>query len=135
MRFLLRPLFIYLVALAFLARILPFLHFYGQNTLVLAALALFMLNVVLKPFIKILLLPINIITLGLFSWMIHIVVIFLATLAVPGFTLTPASFPALRIGYYLIPAINLSIIWTYLLFSFLVSFMVGFFDWLLTKRE
>ncbi|SRR5258708_1206347 len=135
MRFLLRPFFIYLVALTFLSRVLPFLHFYGENTLILASLALFLLNVVLKPFIKILLLPINIITLGLFSWMIHVVVIFLATLAVPGFTLTAASFPALRIGHYFIPAINLSIIWTYLLFSFLVAFTAGFFDWLLTKRE
>ncbi len=135
MRFLLRPLFIYLVALTFLWKILPFLHFTSQNTLVFAALALFMLNVVLKPFIKILLLPINIITLGLFSWMVHVVVIFLATLVVPGFTLTAASFPALRIGHYLIPAINLSIVWTYLLFSFLVSVTVAFFDWLLTKRE
>lgn len=135
MRFLLRPLFIYIVTLAVLSRILSFIHFSGPNTVLLAALALFMLNVVLKPFIKILLLPINIITLGLFSWLIHVVVIFLATLAVPGFSLTAASFPALIIGHYMIPAIHLSIIWTYVLFSFLLTLTVGFFDWLLIKRE
>ncbi len=133
MRFLLRPLFIYLVALAFLARILPFLHLAGQNSLILAALALFLLNVILKPFIKILLLPINIVTLGLFSWLVHVAVIFLASLAVPGFSLTPAQFPAVRVGIYLIPPIHLSIIWTYLLFAFLLSLTVGFFDWLLTR--
>lgn len=133
MRFLLRPLFLYIVTLAFLQKVLPFLHLRGDNTLILAALALFMLNVVLKPFIKILLLPINIVTLGLFSWLVHVVVIFLASLAVPGFSLTAAQFPAIRMGIYLIPPIHLSIIWTYLLFAFLLSFMVSFFDWLLTR--
>lgn len=133
MRFLLRPLFLYLVALAFLDRILPFVHLRGENTLILAALALFLLNVVLKPFIKILLLPINIITLGLFSWLVHVVVIFLASLAVPGFSLSAAQFPAIRLGYYLIPPIHLSIVWTFLLFAFLLSFVVNFFDWLLTR--
>lgn len=133
MRFLLRPLLIYIIALAFLSRILPFLHLRGENTLVLAALALFVLNVLLKPFIKVILLPINIITLGLFSWLVHIVIIFLASLAVPGFSLTTASFPAIRVGLYMVPSINLSIIWTYLLFAFLLSLIVGVFDWILTR--
>lgn len=133
MRFLLRPLLLYIIALAFMQRILPFLHLSGENTLILAALALFMLNVVLKPFIKIILLPINMITLGLFSWLVHVVVIFLASLVVPGFRLTEASFPAIRVGLYLIPPIHLSIIWTYLIFAFLLSLTVGIFSWILTR--
>lgn len=133
MRFLLRPLVIYIITLAFLARVLPFMHLRGDNTLILAALALFLLNVVLKPFIKILLLPINIITLGLFSWAIHVIIIFLASLAVPGFSISTASFPSLRIGLYMIPAIHLSIIWSYLLFAFILSLTVAFMDWILTR--
>lgn len=135
MRFLLRPLLLYILTLAFLQRLLPFLHIRGENTLIMAGLALFMLNVVLKPFIKVLLLPINIITLGLFSWIIHVVVIFLAGLVVPGFSLTPAQFPAVRFGVYYLPPIHLSIVWTYLLFAFLLSTTVVFLDWLFTKKH
>lgn len=101
----------------------------------MTALALFMLNVVLKPFIKVLLLPINIVTLGLFSWIIHVVVIFLATLAVPGFSLTAASFPAVQIGHYLIPPIHLSLLTTYVFFSLMVTLSVGLFDWVMTRNR
>jgi putative membrane protein len=135
MRFILRPLFLYLVSLGLIDILFPFITIRSQYVLLSAAVVYFILNVIFKPFLKILWLPINLITLGLFSWMVNVVVVFAVTMIVPGFTLTPASFPGLQVGHFLIPPINLSIVWTYLLFSFLISVTVGFFDWLLVRED
>jgi len=134
MRFLLRPLFLYLFSLYALNRILPFVHIHNETILITAAVLLFILNVLLKPFIKILWLPINIITLGLFSWAVHIIIIYAVTFMVPGFQITPAQFPSLMIGRYVIPALHFNMIWTFLIFTFLLTLTVRFFDWLLTQE-
>lgn len=50
-----------------------------------AAIALGLLNTFLRPLLILFTLPANILTLGLFSWVISAVVIWLASLIVPGF--------------------------------------------------
>lgn len=52
--------------------------FYDFWALALTALLLSILNVTLKPFLKLLSLPISILTLGLFSWVIDGIVLYLA---------------------------------------------------------
>jgi putative membrane protein len=54
-------------------------------TLVLAAIVLTLLQKIIKPILKILFLPVNVITLGLFSLVINVTVLWLATYLVPGF--------------------------------------------------
>lgn len=135
MRLILRPFLLYLIALVILTHLFSWVVLRTQTSILEAALALFLLNTIAKPFLKILLLPINIITLGLFSWMIHVVIIFIALLVVPGFSLLQAQFPAVRIGRLLWPAIHLNQVWTMLLFAFIVSQLVNFISWLLTVRE
>lgn len=60
---------------------------YGDNvgTLLTAALVFSMVNAFLKPFLKIILLPINVITLGLTGWLVQVVILYLTTLVVPDF--------------------------------------------------
>ncbi|PWU22704.1 hypothetical protein C5B42_05240 [Candidatus Cerribacteria bacterium 'Amazon FNV 2010 28 9'] len=135
MRSIIRALFFYILSLALLAQLFSFVTISGQTTLIVTAVAFLLLNTVCKPLIKILWLPINIITLGLFSWMVNVIVVFLATLIVPGFHLSAGIFPSIVLGKYFIPSIHLSVIWTYLFFSFALSFTKGLLDWLLTKRE
>jgi uncharacterized membrane protein YvlD (DUF360 family) len=79
-------------------------------------------------------LPINIITLGLFSWVIHIIVIVLVVLFIPGFHLGPFDTPALQVGKILIPAIHMKMFWTYFTFSFLISVTTDFFRWMLVDE-
>ena len=53
---------------------------------IVLAVVLGLINIVLKPIITILTLPINIITLGLFSLVVNGLLIMLAAMVVPGFT-------------------------------------------------
>lgn len=52
----------------------------------IAALVLGLINVILKPILVILTLPINIITLGLFTLVINAALVLLTSWIVPGFT-------------------------------------------------
>ena len=74
-------------ALAILASayLLPGVHVASFTTALVAAVVLGIINAVLKPILLILTLPINILTLGLFTLVINAVVILLAANLVPGF--------------------------------------------------
>lgn len=53
----------------------------------IAAVVLGALNLVIRPILVVLTLPINILTLGLFSFVINALLIMLASLIVPGFAI------------------------------------------------
>lgn len=57
------------------------------KTAILAAMFLGLLNSILKPILNLLALPINILTLGLFSLVINGFIVILVTKLVPGFSL------------------------------------------------
>lgn len=67
---------------------------WGNNikTLILAAVVLSLANAFLRPILKLFFLPINIITLGLFGWLVNVLIIYLTTLIVPGFDVIPFTF-------------------------------------------
>lgn len=67
--------------------IVPGVHVAHFTTALWVALLLGVLNILLKPFLMLLTLPINIITLGLFTIIINAFIITLVALFVPGFTI------------------------------------------------
>lgn len=68
------------------AYILPGVHVSGFMSAFVLALVLGIINAVIKPVLIILTLPITILTLGLFTLVINALLIMLATLIVPGFS-------------------------------------------------
>ena len=92
------------------------------RTLLLTAIVLSLFMVVVKPIFQVLLLPVNLITFGLFSWIIHIIILFMVDWLVPGFQVGEIMIPALNILGISIPAILLSRFWSLLLVSLAVSF-------------
>ncbi|MFZ3073894.1 MAG: phage holin family protein [Minisyncoccales bacterium] len=73
------------VAVIFSAYILPGVTLSGFWAALLVALVLGLLNVSIKPLLLILTLPINILTLGLFTLVINALIIMMASAIVPGF--------------------------------------------------
>jgi len=84
-----------LFALSFL---LPTVNFSDWLTLVLASLVLTLLYSVVRPILKILTLPINIITLGLFSSVINASLLWLTTYLVPGFEIADTAIMGFELG-------------------------------------
>lgn len=81
----LKPIINTAVTLFILAWILPTVGYTDWVTLLLAALVLTVLQKLISPVLKLLFLPINIVTLGFFSIVINVTLLWLATYLVPGF--------------------------------------------------
>ena len=67
------------------AYILPGVHIQSFTTALIAALVLGVINAIFKPILLILTLPINLLTLGLFTFVINAALILFAANLVPGF--------------------------------------------------
>jgi putative membrane protein len=94
------------VAIIITAYLLPGVSVSGLVPALVAAMVLAIINVFLKPILIILTLPINIVTLGLFTFVINVLLIQLTSAVVPGFDV--ASF------------------WWALLFSLILSLVSSF---------
>lgn len=88
---LLKPFIATALTLVVLTYFLPNVTFLHWTTLILAAIVITLLNSIVKPVLKILFLPVNIVTLGLFSVVIHVGLLWLATYLVPGFQISNLS--------------------------------------------
>lgn len=99
------------VAIIISAYVLPGVSVNGFMTALVLAVVLGAINAILKPFLLFITLPINIITLGLFTFVINAFLIKLAGAIVPGFAVD--SF-----WWAMLFAITLSI----------VSWVIGRFD-------
>lgn len=82
------------------AYIVPGIHYSGWVALVIFAVVLAVLNTILKPILKIITLPINIITIGLFGIVINAAMVLLAARLVEGFNVD-GFLPALLFGLVL----------------------------------
>jgi putative membrane protein len=103
----------------------------GLETLLVAAFTLGMINLLIKPVINILLLPINLITLGTFRWLVNVAALYLVTVIVPDFKIVSFQFLGLTYKGIVIPALSLNLIFSFVVISFMISLVSGFLYWLL----
>jgi putative membrane protein len=95
-----RSIFITAITIAILAWALPTISYMNLITLLLASLVLTILQKIAKPVLKLLFLPINIVTLGLFSFVINVFLLWLATYLVPGFRIQPMVISGIALGEF-----------------------------------
>lgn len=80
------------------------------TTVFLSGLILSLLMLIVKPILKILFIPINILTFGLLSWVVNVVVIYLLTLFAPNVSVTAWYFPGVSWQGFTIPGAQISYI-------------------------
>lgn len=132
MKKLLRFYLINLVALWITTQIIKGLVFTGGiQSLLTGALVFALINMILVPILKILLLPLNLMTLGLFSWITNVVALYLLTTAVPSFRLITYNFPGFSFNGFIIPGVNLSPLWVAVLASFFIGFITNLLHWVM----
>jgi putative membrane protein len=90
---LLRTYLIYVVVIYLSALIIPGLT-YGEDLFVLliAALVFGLVNALARPVVKLVLLPLNFLTLGVLSWITGVLMLYITTILVPGFEVQPFDF-------------------------------------------
>lgn len=93
----------------------------GWQVLLLAGLVLSFLNLFVVPVLKILFLPINLLTFGLLSWGINVIVLYLLTVFVSGVGIDAWEFPGITFMGFVIPQIVFSSFASFILISLSVS--------------
>lgn len=117
----LRPLIRTGIVLAVLAWFFPTITFSSIFTLIIASVVMSILFGLLRPILKLVFLPINVVTLGFFSVVINVGLLWLATYLVPGFSIEPTS----------VFGVDLNGFFTLVLVSTLISFLQGILKFLI----
>ena len=108
------------------------MSFEGEfKTLFLAGASVTMTSFLAKPIINLLLLPLNLITFGLFRWVSSAFVLYIVTLLVKDFKIIFFNFAGFSNAWIEIPPINLQGLLAFIGFSFLLSFISSFIYWLI----
>ncbi len=102
----------------------------GTTTFALATVAASIGNHFIRPLLNLLLLPINLITLGTFRWVTNVVMLYIVTLIVPGFHIMFFDFGGLQWQGISIPPFHLGGIGALLAVSFVISIISSFLLWL-----
>ena len=82
------------------ARFVPGIEIHGDTTLLLAALLLGVVNAVVRPVVVLLTLPVTLLTLGLFLWVVNAAMFGLVAALLDGFQV--ADFSSALLGAFLV---------------------------------
>ena len=110
---LLRPVIVSGLTLYLLAFIFPTIEVSNFTALVLASFILTILQKFVRPLLKLIFLPINVITMGLFSVVLNIFLLWLSTYLVPGFQIRAMiilDFPLNQYGSLLLVSAVISLV-------------------------
>ena len=103
----------------------------GLYSLFVAGAGLMAVSLLAKPVINVLLLPINLITYGLFRWVSSAVVLYLVTLIVKDFKITSFIYGGFNSKWFDIPALHFEGFLAFVGFSFILSIISSFIYWLI----
>lgn len=127
MKYLLRVFLFHSFSLWLVSQIFPALVIDGGwQVLLFAGLILSLLMLLVAPLLRILFIPINLLTFGLLSWFINVIVIYLLTIFVPGVQVVAWTFPGATMAGFVVPPIAFSSFIAFILVSLSISMLVNF---------
>lgn len=120
------------VSLAVLNQVVPGVTIVGGfKTFVLAGFILSLLLLLLKPILNILSLPLNMVTLGLFSFFTNSIILYLLTVLVTDVTISKFTFNGYEVAGFVIPVMNFNTLMAFVITAAILSIIIAFFDWLI----
>jgi putative membrane protein len=134
MKPILRKLIFYTVALYLATLILDGVKVAGGfSTYVVGGIVLSLLFMIVKPILGIITLPLNIITLGLFSFVTNAIILYLLTIFVPNISISTFVFRGISFLGFVIPKFPVNGFFAFIFASVIISLVVGFLRWLIAK--
>lgn len=105
----------------------------GLVTYIIGGAALSILFLLIKPILSIITLPLNIITLGLFSFLTNAIILYLLTILIPNISISAFKFSGFSFWGFVIPQFSINNFFAFVTASILLSIIVGFLKWLIKK--
>lgn len=104
-------------------------------SLIWAGIIFTLINFFVKPIIKLFLLPINLLSLGLFSWIANVLILLILTQINPAVKIVSFTTQAYSQSGFLIPALSVNLFFSYILTSFLLSLVFNLFANILAVEQ
>lgn len=121
-----------MVALFATTQVIPALSISdGFKGLLIASLAFMVANMVLIPLLKILLLPLNLLTVGLFSWVANVIALYFLVTVIPSFEISSYYFQGGNYNGFSVSPFDLSPFLVVIVASFIIGFIHHFLNWLI----
>ena len=134
MKGILRRIVFYSVALFLVAQVLEGVRINGGfPTYIVGGIVLSLLFLVVKPILSIITLPLNIITLGLFSFITNAIILYLLTIIVSNVSISAFTFSGFSFLGFVIPRFDVNNFFAFIFASVLLSLIVEFLKWLIKK--
>lgn len=131
MKYLVRVFLFNVFGLWLTSQILPTFQVHNQLVgLLTAGLTLSLLMLVVAPILKILFIPINILTFGLLSWLINVIVLYLLTVFVADVSVVSWQFPGFSSAGFVVPALTLSYPMALVFSSLTITFITNALHWI-----
>jgi len=86
-------------------------------------------NFFIKPIIKIIMLPLNLVTFGLFSWVSGVFTLYLTSYLISEFNIFAFDFPGISFQGFIVPAYSFGIISSVVLISLILNLLVFVLSW------
>lgn len=126
-----RAIFIYTFSLYLLPFIIPGVQIKGGFiTLLIGGLGLALMFLIIKPILNFISLPINLITLGLFSIVTNALILYILTVFISGISIVSFTYNRTDFYGFIIPSLTFSMFFAYIYTAFVLSFIDSFFSWL-----
>lgn len=101
------------------------------TSVILAGAVLTIINLTVKPILSLITLPFNLLTLGGFSWVINIIILYLLTILVPSIKIVDFTFTGATILGFVIPAIYFTTLTGIIAASFIITLITNLIKWLI----
>ncbi len=132
----LRSIFLNLTTLYIVSLFFPGLQIpHRLATFIWAAIVWTLLNFLIKPIVKLLLLPINLITLGLFGWAVNVITLFLFQMLISGVVIKSFVYEGFSWAGFIVPSISINLFFAYILTSATLSLVHSSLLWLLKPNN
>jgi putative membrane protein len=105
----------------------------GLLTFIAGGLALSLLFLIVKPILNLISLPFNLITLGLFSFLINAIIFYLLTVFVTSISITSFTFQGYSFLGFIAPRMYINTFFAFIIIALLQSLIVTFLSWLIKK--
>ncbi len=102
-------------------------------TLAQAGIGLTIANVIVKPLFSLMLLPLNLLTFGMFRWVTNVALLYLVVHFVSGIQVQAFTIQEFTYSGLVIPQINLNHLTAWIAVSFFLSVISGLLIWLVRK--
>lgn len=105
----------------------------GYKTLITAAIIISIANLLVKPLINLLLLPLHLVTMGMFRWATNLITLYLVTRLMPNIVIHSFVSPLVDLGYLIIPSIQFSAFGAFMLTTLVLTIVFHFIYWLMQE--